>query len=466
MSIRNRLTWQFTIIVASILIVFYTSVYFFYADFRRDEYYTRLTNKALTTAHLLIDVQEIDHDLLKIIERNSLNALHDEKIYIFDWQNHLIYTSTDDHDPKISSDLLREIREEKRVEFTSKNNETLGLAYQEQGKDYVIIASAFDIYGRRKLVNLRFILIFGSSVCLIVTYFAGGLFSGQALKPIANINRQVSGINAENLHTRIDEGNGQDEIAQLASNFNQMLDRIARFFELQKNFVHNASHELRTPLAAIISQIQVGLAKERTENEYKKLLGSVLEDSENLKRLSNGLLELAQAERDQLGIKKAPVRMDEILFSAQNEVLKSSSHRGIEMEFSDIPDNENYLTVLGHEGMLRTVLVNLLDNACKFSPDEKALVSFSFDEREVKIAVADKGIGVPAEDLDQIFLPFYRSNQVRQYQGHGLGLSICKKIVELHHGNISVQPNQGQGSIFTLSLPHIHHHTPKPALSV
>ena len=455
MSIRTRLTWQFTIIVASILIIFYLSIYYFYASFRRDEFYTRLTSKALTIAKLLIDVQEIDHDLLKIIERNSLNALHNEKIYIFDWKNHLIYTSTDDHDWQISSDLLRKIRDEKRVEYTSRLNETLGLAYQEQGRDYVIIASAFDVYGRRKLVNLRFILIIGSSISLVVVYFAGRLFSGQALYPIASINKEVSEISAENLHKRVNEGNGKDEVAQLAINFNQMLDRIANSFELQKNFVHNASHELRTPLAAIISQIQVALSKERTKIEYKNLLHSILEDAQNLTKLSNGLLELALAERDKMGIITAPLRIDEVLFSAQNKVLKACTKNAIEVDFADIPEKESYLIVQGHEDMLRTVFINLLDNACKFSPEQKATVTISFDATQVMISVTDNGIGIPVEDQDRIFLPFYRSNEVRQYKGHGLGLSICQKIIHLHHGNISVQSELGKGSTLTVKLPHM-----------
>lgn len=455
MTIRTRLTWQFTIIVASILFLFYIAIYFFYADFRRDEYYLRLTNKALTTARLLIEVQEIDHDLLKIIERNSFNALHNEKIYIFDQGNRLVYTSTDDLAPEISSELLQEIRIEKRVEYTRKHNETLGLAYQEQGKDFVIIASAFDIYGRRKLINLRFILLIGSSLSLILTYFAGRLFSGQALTPINNINKQVAEISAESLHKRIGEGNGKDEIAQLAINFNQMLDRIARSFELQKNFVHNASHELRTPLAAIISQIQVGLVNERTAREYRNILKSVLEDAENLKRLSNSLLELALAERDNLDIVKAPLRIDEILFAVRNDAIRSAPKRTIEIKFSDIPDNENYLVVQGHEGMLRTLFLNLLDNACKFSSNEKVTVSIAYNPSESMVSISDQGIGISQEDQGNIFLPFYRSKSVWQHQGHGLGLSICKKIVSLHRGDITLQSENGKGSTFTISIPHI-----------
>lgn len=455
MSVRTRLTWQFTIIVASILIFFFISIYFFYADFRRDEFYSRLTNKALTNARLLISVQEVDHDLLKIIDRNALNVLHNEKIYIFDSQNKLVYTSADDLAPDVSASLLERIREEERIEYTQSLNETLGMAYNEEENHFVIIASAFDMYGRRKLVNLRFILIIGSMISLVVTFFAGRLFAGQALTPIAAINQQVGGISADNLHARVDEGNGQDEIAQLAINFNQMLDRIASSFALQKNFVHNASHELRTPLAAMISQIQVGLSRERNESDYKELLQSVLEDAQRLAGLSSSLLQLAQAERDKMAIRTSPVRIDEILFSAHHAALKPQSNCHIELEFSDIPDNENFLLVQGHEGMLCTVFLNLMDNACKFSGNYTARVSIAFEDEYIRIAFSDEGIGIPADEQDKIFMPFYRAGNGQQYRGYGLGLSICQKIILLHQGRIELASSPGKGSTFTVFLPHL-----------
>lgn len=454
MSIRTRLTWQFTIIVTSILVLFFAFIYFFYADFRKEEYYSRLNTKALTTARLLIEVQEIDHDLLKIIDKNAVNVLHNEKVVIYDQNNSLIYSSTDDRELHIDTSTIQKIRKQGRVEWVHQMNETLGITYDEGNTHYVIIASAFDVYGRRKVVNLRFILVACTLLGIAITFIAGRLFAGQALRPIANINQQVSGIGGDNLDSRVDEGDAKDEIAQLAINFNKMLNRIASAFALQKNFVHNASHELRTPLAAMISQLQVGLAKERTEEEYKNLLNSVLEDAERMKGLSNGLLELAQAEADKMGIRMQPVRIDEVLFSSQRDVLKANKERSVELAFSELPDQEEALIVMANEGMLRTLFINLIDNACKFSPDSKAVVSIAFANTKVLLSFNDNGIGIPAEEQDKIFMPFYRSDNARQFRGHGLGLSICKRIVKLHGGEIHVKSEPGAGSTFEVELPN------------
>ena len=454
MSIRTRLTWQFTIIVTSILVLFFAFIYFFYADFRKEEYYTRLTTKALTTARLLIEVQEIDHDLLKIIDRNAVNALHNEKVVIYDNTNSVVYSSTEDRELRVNPDMLAKIRKENRVEWIDNMNETLGITYDEGAKHYVIIASAFDVYGRRKVANLRFILIACTLLGIAITFLAGRLFSGQALRPIADINQQVSGIGGDNLDARVDEGNGHDEIAQLAINFNKMLDRISSAFILQKNFVHNASHELRTPLASMISQLQVGLAKERSNDEYKAMQFSILEDAERLKGLSNGLLELAQAEADKMGIRMQPVRIDEVLFAAQRDIQKADKERSVELAFAELPDEEEALIVMANEGMLRTLFINLMDNACKFSPDQKANVSIAFADSKVRLQFTDKGIGILPEEQEKIFMPFYRSDNARQYRGHGLGLSICRRIAKLHGGEIWVQSQVGMGSTFEVELPH------------
>ena len=184
------------------------------------------------------------------------------------------------------------------------------------------------------------------------------------------------------------------------------------------------------------------------------MLQSVLEDAERLKGLSNGLLELAQAEADKMGIRMQPIRIDEALFAAQRDSMKSDKERSIELNFSELPDSEEALIVMANEGMLRTLFINLMDNACKFSPDQKANVSIAFMDGSINLSFSDNGIGIPEEEQQKIFMPFYRSDNARQFRGHGLGLSICQKIVELHGGAINVSSTPGKGSTFEVQLPN------------
>ena len=183
------------------------------------------------------------------------------------------------------------------------------------------------------------------------------------------------------------------------------------------------------------------------------MLQSVLEDAQGLKALSNGLLALALSERDKLAVRKGPVRIDEILFLARNETLKNKPECSVEIDFTEIPEQEDYLTVDGHEGMLKTLFSNLLDNACKFSSNKQAQIIISFTENSIQVEITDQGPGISEEELGLIFTPFYRAENVRQLPGHGLGLSICKKVTDLHQGSISISSELGKGSSFTISLP-------------
>src|SRR5690606_34631243 len=133
---------------------------------------------------------------------------------------------------------------------------------------------------------------------------------------------QVSKITAGNLAQRIDEGNSRDEIALLAMNFNRMLQRIEMAFEVQRSFVSNASHELRTPLAAMRSQLQVTLEKIRSPEEYQKVLQSLLEDTNSFAELTTGLLHLAQSGVENQDLLFTNVRIDEALFTAQEELAR------------------------------------------------------------------------------------------------------------------------------------------------
>jgi signal transduction histidine kinase len=295
MNILTKLTLRFSVIVASILVLFSITVYTLSSTYRTEEFYERLENRALTTAKLLLTVEEVDKDLLRIIDKNSVPALPQEEILVFDKNDSLGYSSVDEPTQYYPPSLLERIRREKNVRLASGDFEQVGVLYEQGEEEFISIASAYDRYGRNKLRNLRTILISGLVVGICIIIVAGRWFAAQVLSPLAKMNSQVSKISAGNLAQRIDEGNQKDEIARLAMNFNKMLKRLETAFEMQQSFVSNASHELRTPLAVMRSQLQVTLEKERSQEEYRKVLRSLLDDTNLFAELTNGLLTLAQS---------------------------------------------------------------------------------------------------------------------------------------------------------------------------
>jgi signal transduction histidine kinase len=455
MTIRNRIALQFSLIVASILIIFSVLIYFVSATYRREEFYDRLKNKARTTVRFLIEVKEVDRELLKIIDRNTLTALFEEKVLVFDARNRLIYSSVDDQVIHYRIALLNDVRKQKDVETYSGQNELIGLLYRQNDHDFVVLASAYDQFGRSKLSNLGLTLGWGLLVGIGITIGLGIFFAGQSLQPISQINRQVSTITARNLQQRLDEGNRQDGIARLAMNFNDVLERLYQAFEQQRSFVSHASHELRTPLAALKSEIQLGLRRPLTVTEHEAVLQNLMSDTDRLIDLTNSLLFLARTLETSNQVPLLPVRIDDIAFTAKDELMDAKPTYRIAIDYKNIPDSETETVIKGNEELLKQVLLNLFDNACKYSDDHTARVQISTDARQCQITIRDQGIGMADADRQRIFDPFYRAQNALGYDGFGIGLSISAKLIDLHQGTLTVDSTLGKGSTFTISLPHV-----------
>lgn len=453
LNIRSRLTLQFTLMVASILIFFSIIVYYFSASYREFEFYSRLEKKALTTAKLLIEVKEVDYNLMKIIDRNSFNALYNEKVIIYDENDRQIYNSLDNDSIHIPKPILDKIRHEDRVLYHEGKNEAVGLIFTLKSDQYVVIASAYDNYGRTKLYNLFWIILIGFTFSTGLTVFTGRIYATRALKPMSEVVSQVEKITFSNLDMRVNEGNGTDEIAQLAITFNQMLERLQSAFEMQRSFVSNASHELRTPLTSITGQIEVLLMKPRNQKEYESMLESVLEDIKNLNALSNGLLDLAKVSSDISAIALHPIRIDEILWETRAELLDRKKEYKINITFSELIEEDSKLKIIGNEHLLKTAILNLMDNACKFSGNNSVEVFLSVKGKNISMVFEDQGIGIEPSDLDKIFHPFFRAKNTKNISGNGLGLALTEKIVKLHQGTISIESQLQKGTKVTVAIP-------------
>lgn len=456
LKIRTRLTLQFTYIVTFILILFSFIIYYFSANYREYDFYSRLENKAINTAKLLIEVKEVDYNLLKIIDRNTINALYNEKVMIFDYDDNQIYNSLDDDSISVSKALLDKIRLLKDVRFHEGKKEVIGLLYADKYDRFVVIASALDNYGIKKLNNLKWIILVGLFTSIGLTVFTGRAYANRALKPISDVVSQVDKITISSLNMRVNEGNGTDEIAQLAVTFNKMLERLESAFEMQRSFVSNASHELRTPLTSITGQIEVSLMKTRTHDEYVNILESVLEDIKNLNALSNGLLDLARASSDISAIALHPMRIDEIMWETRAELLERKKDYKVSIEFKELIEDEKELTLLGNDHLIKTAIVNLMDNACKFSSDKSVEIVLSVRDKFIVTEFTDKGIGIDSAETERIFQPFFRASNAKNISGNGLGLSLTDKIIKIHRGFISIDSKLNKGTVVTISIPFLN----------
>lgn len=456
MTIRSKIALLFTLTVAAILFIFSIGIYVISENYRQKEFYESLRDRAITTSRLLIKEKEIDKKLLKIIDRNTLSSLYAVEVLVFNDSNQVAYSNYEADTIYYSPDLLNRVRKNGYLEQEIGMFQVVGTMFSDTlSSNYVILAKADDKYGKEKLENIKQTMYWGFFSSILLTIISSFLFAGQALKPIRKLTNEISDINFSNLKQKLKGKKSKDEIGLLTSNFNKMLERLEKSFELQKSFVSNASHELRTPLAVLKSEIQIALEKNRSEKEYKDTLARLLEDTHRLIKLTNGLLTLAKAENHEIELKKVRLRIDSILFKAMDELLLQFPTYQITLDFEEVPEDEEWLFISGDDQLLLTMFVNLLENSCKYSGDKTASVWISANKSNCIVKIIDKGIGIPADEKDKIFEPFYRSKKAKMQKGYGIGLSICKRIVQLHKGRIILESELGRGSTFKVVIPHI-----------
>ncbi|HLV50368.1 MAG TPA: HAMP domain-containing sensor histidine kinase [Flavobacterium sp.] len=452
MKIRTRLTILFTLITATILLAFASVIYISAKENREKEFYSLLRKEALTKANLFFNAK-VETKTLQDIYRNNRQILNEVEIAIYDRSFNLLYHDAVDIDyVKETPEMINEIYQKGEKQFYQEEWQVIGLRYGYENKNYIITATAIDQYGYNKLDSLlkNSIIVFVISILFI--YIAGRFFSKRAFDPVMEMTEKAKAISATNLYLRLNSNGSEDELSELANTFNEMLSRLENSFDAQKNFVSNISHELRTPLAAIITELELSVNKEKNVAEYKSTIQNALGDAKKLVRLSNSLLDLAKASYDPTEISFKQIRVDEILLDARQQVQQVYPDYKIDIVFEKEFENDSQITVNGNEYLLKVAFANLFENGCKFSKDKQSCVSILFENKKIQLRFTDKGIGISEDDLKNIFTPFYRCENKQFADGKGIGLSLTQKIIHLHKGSISVQSKQHQGTTFTVDL--------------
>ncbi|ASZ10732.1 HAMP domain-containing histidine kinase [Chitinophaga pendula] len=455
MKIRNKLTSLFTLLFAVLLAVFALFIYLSAAQARKASFYKHLQQEAVTKANLLLDAK-VPADVLHVIYRNAKGKGSQEEVAIYDTAFHLLYHDAVDIDKvKETREMIRRIAGGGPIAFEQAALQVTGFAYPHNGQLYVITAAATDVDGLRGVRYLLFSLVVGFLGIITLTWIAGRFFARKALQPVAEMVDKVEDITATRLDLRVPVQNEKDEIGELAVTFNHMLDRLEQSFTAQKQFVSNISHELRTPLAAMTGELELALQQVRSVATYEEVINLALLDARRMAKLSNGLLDLAKASFDPTAISKRSFRADELLLDARDQVLRSHSSYGVTIVFEQEIDDDDRISVNGNEYLLKVAFVNLMENSCKFSADHHGTVTIGYGGDELAISFTDEGIGITAEDLPYIFEPFFRGDNKRYAEGNGIGLSLTRRIITLHKGDIQVASRPGEGTTFTILLPHL-----------
>ena len=272
----------------------------------------------------------------------------------------------------------------------------------------------------------------------------------KALKPLSTMIETANSVSAANLNERVILPLKQDEVAMLGAALNLMMDRIESAFKSQKQFIADASHEIRTPLTIIQSELEFA-NRSSLADPAKQSIHIALDELDHLRKLAGDLLLLAKLEISGTIPRFQLVRLDELIADCVQKLSRMSVEKNVALELHI----ENVIELSADEEKLRRALLNLIENALKYTPAHGNVSMTLRIEKEVaRIIIHDTGVGISSDDIQNIFKPFYRSDMSRAtHGGSGLGLSIVQRIIDLHRGTISVESVVHHGSAFTITLP-------------
>jgi signal transduction histidine kinase len=291
-----------------------------------------------------------------------------------------------------------------------------------------------------------------SFIPLLALSFGGGyLIADRMLRPLKDLNDDIERITADNLLVKIKYEDTGDEISELIENFNNMISRLKSSFDSQKQFVENASHELKTPLSIIKLNLEALYSKKKlSKREKDKYVVNIKKSIDLMNKLMEDLLLLSSVEQN---ISKSSINLCKVVDSCVEDIGVIAKDKSIKIDYKC----GSKVKILGNSTLVERSIMNILENAVRYSPaDSEVVVRVKKEDGSGIVSISDSGPGIPIKHKKRIFERFYRVDKSRSKEtgGVGLGLSIVKEIVEKHDGSISVKSSK-KGSTFVLKFPVI-----------
>lgn len=474
-SVRIRLTLWYTLSMTIVLVALAAGIYFVLRQNvmrRADANAIELADSFLSTVHAeLSDTTNPASVSDGIAAAISEHRFREVSFVVYDANGDLLGASPRDSDPEPSPDPGRDLLAPSLHPLVSSPEAFRSLhvgghsyrsylrhfSVRQQSATLIVLQSLRwqkEFLGT--LVDTFWIVI----PLAILLAGAGGYFlARRSLAPVVAMSSQASRIGSENLYERLKVENPRDELGHLAGAFNELLDRLSQSFERQHRFVADASHELRTPVAILCGEAEVALAQpERTQPEYRESLEILRQESKRLKHVVEDLFTLARADAGQYPLSPTDFYLDELVEECSRNVRTLAAAKKIAL----CCHSDRELPIRADESLLRRMLLNLLDNAIKYTPDGGSVALRCQEENGLyRLTVEDTGPGIPADLQCRVFERFFRADKARSHGenqgsgGAGLGLAIASWIAGAHGGKLELTRSSPQGSLFTALLPKL-----------
>lgn len=426
MKIQNRLSLYNSIIFGIILAVISLLTYGIYYSNTKKIIYSNLKNTAYITALFYLEEDELNNEEFAKIRSQFDEFVNNSYYQIYNSQDSISYGS---HFLRISPVHLNEIRKKGALSFSDDDFFCYGIFYEDNQGNFVIVSrEKKDLVFQQMSVLLWILIISFILGILIIIILVNRWISRVAYQPFREAIKQVKNISTSMINPRIEVPPTQDELQDLLETFNDLLAKISETFQVQKNFVNYVSHEFKTPLTAMLGNLEVFSLKDRNPNEYKQLSDILIQQINQLEEILNTLIIISDL-RNKSDISTS-VRVDELIWEIISKVGIQYPNTDIAVNMHILPKEENILWVSVERTQLLIALYNLIENAVKYSGGSTVDIEIINNYGKLNVLIADKGIGIPPEELENISKPFYRAQNTNMVMGSGIGLSIALRILE------------------------------------
>lgn len=436
MSLKRKIALNLSIAFSLLFGIVMAVIYMSFNDFRRDEFKERFRQRLEFTSHFIAKSKDFEEEAPVFFNENSDNILLNETILIFNSQKELIYSTIKDRNVTWDNALLKEL-DDKKVIYSEKTVPEIYAALRTiNGENYYILTSAYDTNGNSKLSYLKYLLITAYVMSALLIGFFSYYFMGQFLKPLEDLNQEISEVTAHKLTTQIPVRDSNDEINVLAKSFNTMIGRLDDVFQSQKDFTASASHEIRTPITRMAFQLENLIKFGEHTPETRSSLQQIQRDVYQLSDLTNSLLLLTKFDKENIQSIYEEVRIDEVIFESYEAVEKSYPKLKMDFQISEDTSEDALLTIKGVQSLLDIVFINLFKNAAIYSDNMEVDVLITENDKDFVVDVISLGNTIPEEEQLKLFEAFKRGKNSQNISGSGLGLRIVKRILEYHGAEI------------------------------